>query len=88
MQYSHVFQYRGPIIRDDRRLFSLYHFVHPSWSQTRSNCICHAYILTKFREEKLFAAVIFDLLTSIGFSLSWKLLTGPAVAVAAMVDIV
>jgi hypothetical protein len=85
-----MFQYRGTIVCDDCSLLSLYHFIHSFGSQTRSNCIRDAFISIFFHlgieEEVLFAAVIFDRLTSIGFSLSWNLLPFPAVdVVAAMV---
>ena len=73
MQHSHVFQNRSPVISDNSRLIRLNHLVHTLWSQTRTNCIRDTCVSVK-RRRKLFAAVIFERRTSMGFSLSWNLL--------------
>jgi len=78
-----MFQDCSAVIGDDCGLVCLNHLVHPLGAQTRPNCICHAYREKKsvsyclseggVKEAEPLAAVMFDLRTSIGFSLSWNL---------------
>jgi hypothetical protein len=87
-----MFQDRGSIIRYNSCLFSLDHLIHSLWSQTCTNGISNAWKLeieiASWMEKKPFAAVMFDLRTSMGFSLSWNLLplTPVWVCVCAMLE--